>query len=148
MKSIARITVAIAHSFGKRTALVLSLISLVFVTGCAGGGSGGASPVDYTSAKQVATALKCTNYAGGYGEEGATDSGACLYSGDQVVVAWFKSAKSAKAYYEQHHIVFDASFGNSYLFGTNWAVECPSYTGCSSARHVLGGKLVGSRKSS
>lgn len=123
------------------------LLPLSIVAGCGGGRSDGASAPHYTSAKQVAKAFKCTYYSPDFGAEGATDSGACQYSGDQVVVAWFKSPKVAKAYYAQHHVAFASGYGDAFLYGTNWALECPKLATCSSARKVLGGgKLVGPQK--
>ncbi|MDX6276761.1 MAG: hypothetical protein QOJ72_889, partial [Nocardioidaceae bacterium] len=120
--------------------------------GCGGSGSGsdgtGAKSPGYTSAKQVAEKLKCTYYSPDFGAEGATDSGACQFAGDQVVVAWFKTAKVAKAYYAQHHVAYASGYGDAFLYGTNWALECPRLATCGSARKVLGGKLVGPQKNS
>jgi hypothetical protein len=149
MKTIARIAVTAMLYLRKPAAFATSLLCLVIVTGCGSSGSDSSSSPHYTSAKQVATALKCTYWAPQYVEEGAADSGACQLGGDQVVVAWFKSAKVAKAYYAKHPVVFDASYADSYLFGTNWALKCTHTSTCSAARKALGsGKLVGTEKNS
>jgi hypothetical protein len=122
-----------------KSALTAVLFSLVVLSGC-GGSSGGSSHArpGYTSAKQVATALKCTYYTGNFAEAGATDAGLCAYAGDNVVVSWFKSAKLAKSFPD---IAAQAGGKSTFLYGSNWAVICSIRSACESARKVLGGEL-------
>jgi hypothetical protein len=123
-----------------KSALTAVLFSLVIVSGCGGssGGSDGATSTGYTSAKQVSTALKCTYYTGNFDEAGATNAGLCAYAGDNVVVAWFKSAKLAKSFPD---IAAQAGGKTTFLYGSNWAVICSIRSACESARKVLGGKI-------
>ena len=92
----------------------------------------------YSSAQQVAKAIKCTNYNGDFAVPGASDSGSCTYDGSAVIVAWFASPKATKSFHD-----LNATHASSVTFlnGANWSIQCSDAAACTSAHKVLGGML-------
>jgi hypothetical protein len=135
MKSIVRTTAAV----------VGALITVAVAAGC-GGSSGGsassshhAAASGYSSAAQIAKALSCTGYQGGYGEVGASDSGTCDYGFDNVILSVFASETTAAAFRAE---IASEQTTTTFLYGSTWSVQCGVHDACVSAQKKLGGRFA------
>ena len=109
----------------KRLGLVLVVLTLA---ACGGGGSG----ASYGSAAAVAKAAGLSSCKADPQEVGVTEAMAC----GSTEVDWFKSHEALSASLP----LFESS-PDTFLVGSNWALECVRRPICVQAKAKLGGTL-------